>query len=185
MKKVLSVIVVIVIIVALCFGGAMVQTRIYDDRISVLTSLRDDKQSVVDDMIKTAYHADTQNETDVKYMNGVFDRIFSFYDIDSFKKAKAVAVDYGMPTDFVNSFYDTTELSSMYAEAMLDIICQYSSADFYLLDRSEDIGYYYVTVKLDTVKYSSGRIELGFFIALQDHGADDEKFKSVIYYNIV
>ena len=111
-------------------------------------------------------------------------KVLEVVDLEGFEKARSIAIDYNLPTSFVNSFYDTSELSGIYAESMLDIVCKYNSAEIYFLDREEDVGYYYATVKLDTVKYVNSQIEFGFFIAIQDHGDEFERIKSLIYYNI-
>lgn len=185
MKRFFQLLIIMGVVIVVSFNGFVIQNKIYDDRISSLALVRDEKQNIAHDLIQKALHTDTQSSIDKQFLNQVFRDIFTFYDMDGFYQARNAAVEYGMPSDFVNSFYDTSELDNQYAESMIDVICQYDSADFYLLDRSDDIGYYYVTVKLDTVKYTSGRFELGFFIDLKSSGNEFDRFESVIYYNIV
>ena len=182
--RVFRIIALVGLVAVLSFSGAVIQNKMYDNRIAELETIRNSKQTVADEMIEQAYRTDSQSKVDKNFMNEVFEQIFTFYDYDGFIKARDIAVSYNLPSDFINRFYDTSELTSLYAESMLDIICQYNSADIYLLERSDDVGYYYVTVNLDTVKYSSNRIRLGFFVAMQDHGSELDRFKSIIYYTI-
>ncbi len=184
MKKFLKILVIAAIVLTVSFGGVLIQSAIYDNKIVLLQRQLDKKQIIADDLIAKSRRTDTQSVTDKKIISGIFERIFTFYDLEGFEKARSIAVDYNLPTAFVNSFYDTSELSGIYAESMLDIVCKYNSAEIYFLDREEDVGYYYATVKLDTVKYVNSQIEFGFFIAIQDHGDESERIKSLIYYNI-
>lgn len=184
MKKFLKILVIAAIALAMSFGGVLIQSAIYDNKIVSLQRQLDKKQAIANDLIAKSRRTDAQSVTDKKIINGIFERIFTFYDLEGFEKARNIAVDYNLSTDFVNSFYDTSELSGVYAESMLDIVCKYNSAEIYFLDREEDVGYYYATVKLDTVKYVNSQIEFGFFIAIQDHGDESERIKSLIYYNI-
>lgn len=184
MKKFLKILVIAAIVLTASLGGVLIQSAIYDNKIVLLQRQLDKKQIIADDLIAKSRRTDTQSVTDKKIISGIFERIFTFYDLEGFEKARSIAVDYNLSTAFVNSFYDTSELSGIYAESMLDIVCKYNSAEIYFLDREEDIGYYYATVKLDTVKYVNSQIEFGFFIAIQDHGDESERIKSLIYYNI-
>jgi hypothetical protein len=184
MKKFLKILVIAAIVLTVSFGGVLIQSAIYDNKIVLLQRQLDKKQIIADDLIAKSRRTDTQSVTDKKIISGIFERIFTFYDLEGFEKARSIAIDYNLPTSFVNSFYDTSELSGIYAESMLDIVCKYNSAEIYFLDREEDVVYYYATVKLDTVKYVNSQIEFGFFIAIQDHGDEFERIKSLIYYNI-
>ena len=179
MKKI-RIFVCIIVTAAIFVGGYVIKLNLYDERIADLTTIRSNKQSVADSLKERAQVIDEQSKTDKAYIESVFGQIFTFYDLDGFKRARNLAADNAMPADFINSFYDMTTLSDIYADEMLDIVCRYDSADIYLLDRDEHMSYYYADVKLSLVKYS-GTIELSFFITVNnDAGAD--KFASIIYY---
>lgn len=183
--KILKIMFVIALLVSVSFLGSFFYERSCDAKIAKLQTICEYKQRTVDALIADAYKTDKQSEIDECYMDAVFDDVFTFYSRDDFDKARSSALEWGLPVSFVNRFYDTAELTGMYADSMLDIMCKYDSADFYLLDRKDDIGYYFAVVKLDTVKYSNSRFELGFFIAIKNHGVETERFSSVVYYNIV
>lgn len=181
MRKV-RIFVYILVTAAIFVGGYVIKLNLYDESIAALTSVRDDKQSVVNDLKEQAQVIDEQSKADKTYIESVFGQIFTFYDLDGFKRARNLAADNAMPADFINSFYDMTTLSDIYADEMLDVVCKYDSADIYLLDRDEHMSYYYANVRLSLVKYR-GTIELSFFITVNnDAGAD--KFESVIYYEV-
>lgn len=184
MKRFLIIFLVIASLVALPFVGLGVQSLIYDTQIKELESVVEHKQVVADKLINDTYRVDAQSASDIELMMAMFDKLFTFYDINEFKKAKAYAVESGLPANFVNNFYSTAELSGMYADAMLDVICQFDSADIYLLDRDDNIGYYYVVVNLDTVRYANSRFQLAFFITMDSLAYETERFVSMLYYNI-
>lgn len=158
----------------------LVQMGSYDSQIRELKTVLDKKQTIAAELKERAFASDEQSVKDKEYMEIVFGQIFTFYDLDGFKRARNLAADCGMPADFINSFYDTSVLDDMYADTMLDIVCRYNSADIYLLDRDENTSYYYVNMKLNMVKVS-GDIELSFFVTM-DNKATTERFLSVIYY---
>lgn len=183
--KVFRMLIVLIPICVILFGGIAIRSVLLDKQIASLEGTCEVKQSVIDKLMAQAFHTDEQSVSDKKYMETAFSRIFTFYNMDEFDAARDRAIGYGLPKDFVNCFYDKSEMSSIYAESMLDVMCKFKSADFYLLDRDETTAYYYADVKLDTVKYSDSVIELGFFIALRNEGIDTERFASVVYYDIV
>lgn len=176
--------VAIVLIIALS-AGVIYRLHIYDTNIQTLAVKYDSLQKTVQSFEQEALLSDDQSSYDKKFMNAVFERIFTFYSYDDFLEARSQAETYyKLPSNFINRFYDTTELSGLYAEDILDIVCEFVSADFFLLDREEDVGYYYAVIELSTVKYSTSSIKMAFFIALADHGEDGERFRSIVYYNV-
>ncbi len=184
MKRFLIIFLVIASLVALPFAGLGIQSLIYDNQIAELTAVTEHKQAVADKLIADTHRVDAQGIADAELMIALFDKIFTFYDIEEFEQARAYAVESGLPASFVNNFYSTAELSGMYADAMLDVICKFDSADIYLLDRDGSIGYYYVVVNLDTVKYVNSRFRLAFFITMDSLATETERFVSMLYYNI-
>lgn len=177
MKRLIVIIVSVIVLGIVCY---FIQTNSYDSQIAELKAVLDAKQTVAAELKEKAFAADEQSVKDKAYMEAVFGQIFTFYDLDGFKRARNLAADCAMPVDFINSFYDMTTLDDIYADTMLDIVCRYDSADIFLLDRDENVSYYYVNMRLSMVEVS-GNIEMSFFITM-DNKATTERFLSVIYY---
>lgn len=178
-KAKIIIFIVAVIVLVSCF---LLQHLIFDNKIEQLTAIRDMKQTVVQDYASDVYQTDTQSVADKQLLTSVFEKAFTFYNMDDFEAARAFAVSCNLPADFIECFYDTAELSDIYAQSMLDIICKYDSSDIYLLDRADGVAYYYAVVTLDTVKYTNGTFKLAFFIALRDDLTD--RFASFVYYDV-
>lgn len=184
MKQFLKIGIVIFLLTIGSFLGMFLRLKLLDDQIKSLQDKHERIQEIADELVSAALHTDSQSKTDITYMNTVFEHIFTFYDLDGFEKAKQEAIEYGLPVSFVNRFYDTAELTGAYAEAMLDVMCKYNSADFYLLDRQGDEGIYYAVVVFDTVKYSNSQFKIAFFIGLKDHGSEVDRFTFVDYFSL-
>lgn len=177
MKRLIIILASIVVLGVVCY---FVQMFSYDNQIRKLKTVLGEKQAVATELKEQAFALDEQSVADKEYMEIVFGQIFTFYDLDGFKRARNLAADFGMPADFINSFYDMSVLDDIYADTMLDIVCRYDSADIYLLDRDDDTSYYYVNMTLNMVKVS-GDIKMSFFVTM-DNKATTERFLSVIYY---
>lgn len=185
MKRFVFISIATIVLIAILSASVIHRLHAYDTSIQSLVAKYDSLQKTMQNFEKENLLSDDQSDYDKNFMNAVFERIFTFYNYDDFVEARSQAeVHYKLPSNFINRFYDTTELSGLYAGDMLDIVCEFVSADFFLLDREEDVGYYYAIVELSTVKYSTSSIEIAFFIALADHGEDDERFRSIVYYNV-
>lgn len=174
------IIVYTILAIIVSVAGYFIQDRLNNAKIENLTAERDKKQNIVVEMKQAAELADEQSTKDKAYIDAVFKQIFTFYNRDGFKHARNTAVDYGLPADFINRFYDAETLSDMYADTMLDVMCEYDSSNIYLLDRDDDFSYYYADVRLNMVKFS-GTISLSFFITI-DNDANAERFASIIYF---
>lgn len=177
MKRLIILLALIVVLGVVCY---FVQIFSYDNQIRKLKTVLDEKQAVATELKEQAFALDEQSVADKEHMEAVFGQIFTFYDLDGFKRARNLAADFGLPADFINGFYDMSVLDDIYADTMLDIVCRYDSADIYLLDRDNDTSYYYVNMTLNMVKVS-GDIKMSFFVTM-DNKATTERFLSVIYY---
>ena len=104
MKKFLKILVIAAIVLTVSFGGVLIQSAIYDNKIVLLQRQLDKKQIIADDLIAKSRRTDMQSVTDKKIISGIFERIFTFYDLEGFEKARSIAIDYNLPTSFVNSF---------------------------------------------------------------------------------
>lgn len=174
------IIVYMILAMIVSVAGYFIQGCLNDAKIDKLTAECDKKQNIAAEMKQAAELADEQSMKDKAYIDAVFKQIFTFYNLDGFKQARNTAVDYDLPTDFINRFYDATTLSDMYADTMLDVMCEYDSSNIYLLDRDDDFSYYYADVCLNMVKFS-GTISLSFFITT-DNDVNAERFASIIYF---
>ncbi len=185
MKRVLEIIVFITVVCAVMSAGFFIRNLLLDRKIEQLeTTLATNNETIKSYAYDNARKTDLQSETDIKFMQYVFDEIFTFYDIEDFKRARNNALAYGFPESFVNNFYDMSELaSSMYTEAMLDIMCKYESSEFYLLDRYDGVGYYFGVITLNTVKYNTS-FPIAVFVSISDSGDETERMQSIVYYNV-
>lgn len=181
--KILKIFIVIFAITIASFIGFGIRSRILDNKIKSLTNTYNIRQATVDNIYAEINISDAQSERDRAFLEMMFSEIFTFYDIDDFKAAKDNAKHYGLSDDFINRFYDMGELNdSAYAEAMLDVLCKYESSDLYLIERRDNIGYYIAVVTLDTVKYNNS-FDIVLFLTLADSGEENDRVKSIIYYN--
>lgn len=181
--KILKIIIVIFAVTAVFLVSYIIRSRVLDNKIKTLNDTYTAKQAIADNMAAEINAADSRSEYDRYFLETMFSELFTFYNLDDFKKAKENAGYYGLSDDFISSFYDMTELTDNgYAESMLDILCEYESSKLYLINRKDNIGYYVATVTLGTVKYNSN-FDIVLFIALADSGGEHERVKSIIYYN--
>lgn len=182
--KILKVVIVIFAVTAIFLVSFAVRNRVLDNKIKMLNDIYAAKRAIADSMAAEIDAADSRSEYDKTFLETMFSKLFTFYSIDDFKEAKKIAGYYNLSDDFINSFYDMTELTDNgYAESMLDILCEYDSSKLYLINRKDNIGYYVATVTLSTVKYNSN-FDIVLFIALADNGGEHERVRSIIYYNI-
>lgn len=183
MKKLLKIFIVIFAVTAVFFVSFVIRNRVLDNKIKKLTDTYNNRQVTADSMAAEINMTDAHSEHDRAFLEMMFSEIFTFYDADGFEEARQSAGYYNLPADFIDRFYDTSELrDSGYAEAMLDILCQYDSSKLYLINRKDNIGYYVASVTLNTVKYDSS-FDIVLFIALADSGDEGERVKSIVYYN--
>ena len=181
--KILKIFIVIFAITIMSFIGFGIRNRILDNKIKSLTNTYNTKQATADSIYSEINISDAQSESDLVFLELMFSEIFTFYDLDDFKDAKENAKQYGLSDDFVDRFYDMSELNeSAYAESMLDVLCKYSSSDLYLIERRGNIGYYIAVVTLDTVKYNNS-FDIVLFLTLTDSGEENERVRSIIYYD--
>ena len=183
MKIFIRILCVVAVISALSFLGSVLYEKQLDNKIGQLEAACEQKRAVVNSMIAAAYHTDEQSEDECEILEKIFENIFTFYDMEDFNAAREAAVSYGLPDDFVNAFYSKDELSNMCAESMIDVMCRYDSSEIYLLDRSDNIGYYYAVVTLNPVKYG-GQFFIGVFVSLETNSDDSKRIASFVYYNI-
>lgn len=162
--------------------GAVIRHIYLSNQIKELAAYFETLNSQADEMEQQINISDAQSKTDKAFLDIMFDDIFTFYSEDDFDGAKQMAESYNLPKNFVESFYDKSELNSGYAE-MLDIMLKYDSCDLYLIERSNSVGYYIAVVNLDLVKYSD-KIQMAFFIALGENGDISERVYSMACYNI-
>lgn len=182
MKKITTIICVIVPIIIVILIGFGFRTMFLNRKIAALTETLNQKQAIVDSMISEIDMQDKQCNDDISFLNIMFDEIFTFYDIDDFMTAKQNAVDYGLSNAFVDNFYDTRELyQNAYAEQLLSVLCKFESADYYLLGRKDGTGFYAVPVKLSTVK-NGGYVNIVLFLTINETGDLDERVSSIVYY---
>lgn len=185
MKRILKVVLVVAIIYGIFISGFFIRNLLLHREIERLENIvSTNEETIRQYAFANGDRTDEQSKTDIKFMQYVFNEIFTFYDLEDFKRAKKNATEYGLPESFVESFYDTSELSSsVYSEAMLDVMCKYESSDFYLLERSEGIGYYFGLIELNTVKYNT-TFSIAVFVSIRDSGDETERIQSIVYYNI-
>lgn len=183
MKNVLKIVCIIAALAAVIAVSAVLRSKSLDRKIAELTIERDDLQIVANDMIADSHRTDKQSAEDIQLLEGVFRNMFTFYNMEEFDAARDFAVRYNVPEIFVESFYSKSELSNMYAESMLEILCRYDSSDIYLLKRDGDTAYYYADVTLNMVKYS-GSFDLGIFVSVKSYGDETERITSMLYYYV-
>lgn len=179
-KQFLKIIITAAAVIAIFIIGIRIRHIFFDREIEALRAKADSLTAAAENMKNNMSLSDEQSKNDALYLDVLFKDIFNFTSIEEFEDAKINASSYGLSNRFVNSFYDTTELTGAYAEEMLNIYCSYESSDLYLLDRYDDTGYYYAVVTLKTVNLRSSEIKLALFIALQDSG--DNRVSSIVYY---
>ena len=183
MKPILKIIIVIFSITIFSLTGFGIRNIVLNKKIKALETEYSKNCTIADGMAAEIDASDSKSEQDRAFLNNMFDEIFTFSDISGFKDAKVNAKSYNLSEDFIDRLYDMSEYtSSAYAEAMLSVMCQYDSADLYLLGRNGDTGYYVADVSLKTVKYTS-EFRLILFITLADSGDLNERVKSIVYYN--
>lgn len=183
-KKELKLIIAIAAVGVIFAAGFGIRFMFLNREINRLNDTLAQRTEIMNSMQSVAGLTDSQFEADKKFLDEMFGDIFTFHNETEFDGAKQNAETYALPSNFVNPFYDKTELTdNIYGDAMLDILCEYSSSDLYLLDRQDNIGYYYAVVTLDTVKYNSD-FKLGLFISLADSGDIYERVGSLVCYSI-
>lgn len=178
--KILCIPVIFVVIIAVC---AVLHNKSLEKTINELTVKRDELQIIADEMIADSHRIDAQSIEDIQLLDGVFSKMFTFYNMEEFDAARDFAVEYNIPEVFVDAFYNKKELANMYTDSMLEILCRYDSSDIYLLKREDDTAYYYATVTLNTVKYS-GSFDLAIFVSVKSYGDERERITSMLYYYI-
>ncbi len=184
MRKELKLIIAIAVVGVIFAVGFGIRFMFLDREIDRLNNELAQRTIVMTNMQSTAGLTDLQFEADKKFLDEMFGDIFTFHNENEFDGAKQNAETYALPSNFISVFYDKTELTdNIYGDAMLDILCEYSSSDLYLLDRQDNIGYYYAVVTLDTVKYNSD-FRLGLFISLADSGDICDRVGSLVCYSI-
>lgn len=182
--KILKVIIVIAVISIASIIGFFIRNAYLDKQIAILENECLQKQAIAESMLTEINLTDEQSVQDKEFLETMFNEIFTFYDMDGFDNARINAVCYGLPQRFIDRFYDTSELSSsLYAEAMLDVMCKYDSSSLYLLDRDDDTGYYLAKVTLDSVKYNSS-FEIAIFVSLAESGDENQRIRAMTYYYI-
>lgn len=180
-RNVLKIFVIIMAVCVVMILTAVLHSKSLDKQISKLEEQRTELQTIANDVIAESRHIDSQSQSDIKLLEEVFSNMFTFYNEDDFDAACEYARRHGVPELFVSSFYDKSELGSMYADAMLDILCHYESADIYLLNRNDEAAYYYADVTLNMVSYDS-TFNLGIFVSLKNDGVETERITSMLYY---
>lgn len=181
MKNILKIVFIIIGLVVFITISAFLHGRSLDNQIEAYEIRNSQLKKTADSLIADSHRTDEQSEEDIQLLDGVFQKMFTFYNITEFDEARDFAVRYNVPDIFVESFYNKSELSSMYADSMLDVLCKYKSADFYLLKRDGDTAYYYADVALSLVKFS-GSFDLGIFVSVKSCGDETERITSMIYY---
>lgn len=173
---------IVIIFAVILFAVSMIlQGRSYDKQIEQLSETYAEKQQEADNLVQNVDIVDEQLQKDKAFLEIMFDEIFTFHDIDEFDGAMQNAMTYNLSDRFIANFYDKSELNGGYADALLDVLCEYDSSELYLLERSNNIGYYVADVTLDTVKYNSS-FRIILFIAIADSGDVNERIQSIIYY---
>ena len=102
MKRLIIILASIMVLGIVCY---FVQMFSYDNQIRRLKTVLDEKQAAATELKEQAFALDGQSVKDKEYMEIVFGQIFTFYDLDGFKRARNFAADCGMPADFINSLF--------------------------------------------------------------------------------
>ena len=161
-------------------AGFFITVSVYNNQIN---DLQQQIQETTDDIkaIKQELNiSDARIESDKQKLELMFESIFTFDGIDSFRQAKRHAVElYKLPSDFVNIFYDETELDVINADTMLEVLCEYNNSDLIFLDKSDGLYAYACIVNLSLVRYDNP-VDLLLFFEIDEDG----NIPSFVYYKL-
>lgn len=182
MRGVMRLLGILLVVVLIFYGGFAIKYKMLQDDIAQLSETLENSRYKLNASRASANLSNERYESDKKYLDVVFNDIFTFYDLSEFEDCRRNALDYNFSSNFVVNFYNKDEfINNSYAEAMLDVMSEYKSCDLYLLDEYEDgVCCYMADIRLGMVKYNTD-INMILFLELEP-ASSDTRIKSSVYY---